>query len=198
METLNLKRINLFIILFLLVMTSCSNNSNNDNSNNYDINEHLEYLRTFGYEFYENIDSFLLRGVNAIDTSNIKYPFYAIRVDSPFVNVQHFVSPATWIYDTFTSYKKVNDYYISTKIYVEFDLRDSFSREVTIIYPDKIILYDYLIDRNFERLTEISFLYKDGSKKVYYDGNETDSYYNICDTLNENNINIYFPSFQLE
>jgi len=182
------------IVLLLTLMISCSNNNNSNNSNNV-IKERLEYLRQFGFEFYEKLDTFSLTGINIIDTSNIKYPFYAIKTrdDRPFVDVQYFTSPK---YVSYTSYQKVKDYYISTKILVDVELRDFFSREVTIIYPDKIILYDYLIEGDFERLTEISFLYKNGDKKVYCNNDEWGIYYNICDTVNEKNIAVLFPTME--
>ena len=182
------------IVLLLTLMISCSNNNNSNNSNNV-IKERLEYLRQFGFEFYEKLDTFSLTGINIIDTSNIKYPFYAIsiREDRPFVDVQYFTSPK---YVSYTSYQKVKDYYISTKILKDEELFDFFIREVTIIYPDKIILYEYLIEGNFERLTEISFLYKNGDKKVYCNNDEWGIYYNISDTVNEKNIAVLFPTME--
>jgi hypothetical protein len=188
----------LFVILSLLMTISCSNNNNNNdiNNSNNEINEHLEYLRKqFGFEFYEKLDTFSLKGINIIDTSNIKYPFYAIsrRDDRPIVDVQYFSSSKNISY---TSYQKVNDYYISTKIYNDSEYISMFSREVTIIYPDRIILYDYFIEGDFERLTEISFLYKNGDKKVYGNYSEWGIYYNICDTVNENNITTLFPTME--
>ena len=59
------------------MMLSCSNNNDN---NNYSIKDHLEYLQSCGFEFYENLDTFSLKGTNIIDTLNIKYPFFAIRI----------------------------------------------------------------------------------------------------------------------
>ena len=189
--------INLCVIFFLLLITiSCSNNNQNKSNSNYSIKDRLEYLHSLGCEFYEKLDTFSLKGINAIDTSNIRYPFYAISVSGdsefPYIDIQYFTSSKNVSY---RSYRKVNNYYISTKIIVDEELSDFFSREVTIIHPDKIILYNYFIERDFERLSEISFLYKNGNKKVYC--NTIDSYYNICDTLNEENIKTLFPTMEL-
>jgi len=183
-------------ILLLLITISCSNNNQNEGNSNYSINERLEYLHSLGCEFYEKLDTFSLKGINLIDTSNIKYPFYAISVSSdsafPYIDIQYFTSSRNVSY---RSYRKVNNYYISTKISADIEISDFFSREVTIIYPDKIILYNYFSERNFERLTEITFLYKNGNKKVY--DNTMDCYYNICDTLREENIKTLFPTMEI-
>ena len=187
------------IVLLLTLMISCSNNSNSNNSSNSRniTNGHwnrLEYLCSRGFEFYEKLDTFSLKGINIIiDTSNIKYPFYAIRFDSTSVEVQYFKSPDQTFY---TSYKKIKNYYISTKVYNDLKCQDFSYRDVTIIYPDKIILYDYFIENDFEQLTTISFLYKNGNKKFYNDTTEMGVYYNICDTVNENNISILFPTME--
>ena len=181
----------LFVILFLLLllMISCSDNNKSVNR----VNNRLEYLQSFGYEFYEDLDPFLLKGIKVIDTSNIEYPFYAIdtRDDSLFVDIQRFISLTNVFY---TSFRKINNYYISTKVSNDRELSGFSYRNVSIVYPDRIILYDYFIHNDFERLTDISFLYKNGDKKSYY--NTTDSYYNICDTVNENNIVVVFPTFE--
>ena len=185
MEILNSQRHKLFIILlFLFIITSCSNNNSR-----YCINDRLEYLQSFGFEFYERLDTFSLKGINAIDTFNIKYPFYAICNDGTSVDIQYFTSFKNVSY---RSYKKINNYYISTKVYADEELRDVFSKEIIILYDDKIILYNYIIYDDFERLLDISFLYKNGEKKMYY--NATDSYYNLCDTLQEENISTLFPT----
>jgi len=185
----------MFIILLLLLITiSCSNNDKNNSNNNNRIKDRLEHLRSFDFEFYEKLDTFSLKGINVIDTLNIKYPFYAIRrrYDSTFVDIHCLTSPT---HISYRSYKKVNDYYISTEFIKDEELRDVFSRKTTIIYPDRIILYFYHITENFEQLLDISFQYKNGVKKLYC--NRDNCYYNICDTLNEENIKTLFPTMQI-
>ena len=69
---------------------------------------------------------------------------------------------------------------------------DDFYKEVTIIYPNVIIVYEYIIYDNFEQLQRIKFKYKNKNEKLYE--NMTDSYYNIVDSVNEKNILTLFPT----
>ncbi|GHV45002.1 hypothetical protein FACS1894180_7030 [Bacteroidia bacterium] len=182
MEILSIKNSKVLAgLLYLIIVTGCSHHNG--------MKKHLEYLKMSGFVFYEKLDTFSLKGINRIDTLNTaKYPFYAIKDDSSCVKIQYFVSSTNISYTTYT---RVAEYYISTKIFAE-ETANDFYKEVTVIHPNKIIIYEYSIYNNFEQLLRIVFLYQNGNKKIFE--NTTNSYYNICDTINENSIYSLFPT----
>ena len=182
------------IYLFVLsVLFSCNNNPSKEKIANNKVIEGLKInMLEEGYTFYSDFNIFTLEGYNRLDTSDLCYPFYAIRIDSEFVDIDNYAkSPIK--YTTYTRYKKVKDYFISTKILKDEEYITLYHREISLCYFDKKIIYFYEIYYDYEQLLHIEFIYPDGRKNRYANTNE--NYYHYNDTVNEENISVLYPSF---
>lgn len=173
----------LFILALILITCQCR-----DANERNIIDKRASEIHKLGFKIYENLDTFTMNGIGELNGASIKYPYFAIKVDSPFVRIQYLYSSSIVKY---TSFRMKKNYYISTKIFLE-ETTDDFYKEVTIIYPNVIIVYEYIIYDNFEQLQRIKFKYKNKNEKLYE--NMTDSYYNIVDSVNEKNILTLFPT----
>lgn len=186
MATSNLRKM-ISSLLLLPLIIGC-NNTTNDNKI-----EHLKSLQNdFGFIFYDSFDMYTLKGINEVDLSNQNYPFVAVRRDSNSIDIHHFVSE---IQTSYSKYKKVKDYYISTKIIPE-ETQNNYYKEVLIYYVDRELLYSYTIYDNFEKLEGLTFKYKNGERNEYV--NMNDCYYHYSDTVSEKSVLVLYPTLQKE
>lgn len=172
-------------VFLLMLFTHCE--SKNDFGNK---DEHLKSLKNdLKFTFFDSVDMYRVEGVGAIDLSNLKYPFYALRIDSDFVWIHHYVSESQTEYRRF---RKVKDHYISTIIVHDEEMKTFYHRQIVIYYSNREIVYSYFIYDDYELLDEISFRYRDGRASTYE--NQQQDYQHYNDTVTEDNIALLYPT----
>ena len=181
------------ILIILILFYGCKR-INSERQTNPQVKYVYTLRNEFEYKFYRKINLYDRIGVDSIDVEDKKqittYPYYGFKIENDKISVVLFDKEE---YTENFNYKIIGDYIISTEMYKDTELNNSYRRTVKIISQDVEIDYEYLINEDYEELDGIKFKYKNNHTSNYQNNNG--NYQEYAVHLDESEMKKKYPSF---
>jgi hypothetical protein len=184
MKILNL-RDRCISVLFILLM-SCNNQQTSKTCTK------MQNLNSNGYIFYESInlnERKWSNKINSEDCNSFLESYFGVLEKEDRIVIYSFLTNNK---SKYTTYIKKDSFLISTEIFKDYDFQSLYHREISIIHKTKTLKYTYKIFENFEKLAEVEIVNINGDKLVFT--NSTNDYYDFRYLLDEENIQMFFPT----